>query len=326
MLPFVLMRIGTAALVLLVVSVLIFVGCEVLPGDIAQSVLGQYATEENLRTLRTALGLDEPAWLRYLVWLKGALLWDWGQSISTQTPVTVLLSERLSNTLLLTGTTTLLAVPLAVFLGVQMALGSGGAFDRACSATVLALSATPEFLIATIAVLILSVNLRWLPAVSFMGDSSDFVAIGRALFLPVLSLSLVIIAQIARLTRAIVVDVMRQPFIEMAILKGVPRGRVVCRHVLINAVGAIANVIALNIAYLVSGIAVVETVFAYPGVARLMVDAVMARDVPVIEACAMIFCATYVILILCADILSALADPRGQLRRSEGVPHAPSQR
>jgi peptide/nickel transport system permease protein len=221
-----------------------------------------------------------------------------------------MLSERLWNTGLLALVTTIVAVPLALFLGLLMAVGAGRTWDRSASIVVLGLSATPEFLIGSLAVLLFAVQLRWLPAVAYLSPGSGFSQTARALFLPVLTLVIVVTAQIARMTRAIIANLLTQPFVEMALLKGVPSRRIVGVHALINAVGPLANVVALNIAYLVSGVVVVETIFAYPGLAGLMINAVQARDLPVVQACALIFCAAYVIMILLADILAHLYDPR----------------
>jgi peptide/nickel transport system permease protein len=306
-------RLAIATLTLVTVSLLVFIGCEILPGDVAQVALGQFATPESIRTLREQFGLDRPAPARYLEWLFGIVHGNWGMSITTKVPVAQLLGERLANTAILTGATTIVAIPLALALGLLMALRAGSRFDRIASVVVLSLSATPEFLVATLAVLLFSVRLKWLPAVAQVTFGGTFASLARALVLPVATLSIVVAAQIARMTRATIVNLLDLPFIEMAMLKGVSRQRIVLVHALINVVGPIANIVALNIAYLVSGVVVVETIFAYPGMARLMVDAVQARDLPVVQACAMVFCFAYVVLILAADLLAVLFNPR--LRR-----------
>jgi len=298
-------------LLIWLVSVLIFVGCEVLPGDVAQVALGQSATAENVRALRTEFGLDRPALTRYADWLQGIVFHaDWGRSITTRTPVSAMLAERLSNTLLLAGVTTLIAVPLALLIGLTMAIRSGSNYDRAASVAILGLAATPEFLIGTIAVLVFAVKLHWLPSTSYLSEGSGLTATARAILLPVGTLVIIATAQIARMTRAIVGNVLALPYIEMARLKGLAGARVVLVHALRNAIGPLANVIALNVAYLVSGVVVVETIFAYPGLARLMADSVQARDLPVVQACAMIFCATYIMLIVAADIIAYACDPK----------------
>lgn len=311
---FLIQRLALAGLVLWLVSVLVFVGCEILPGDAAQLALGQYATPENVAALRVQMGLNQPAPERYFHWLVGMMHGDWGQSITTKAPVAPMLAERAGNTLRLAGITTLIAVPLSVALGLLMSLGSGGRWDRAGTIVVLGLSATPEFLIATLAVLFLAVKLHWFPAVSYLTPGAGAWATAKSLCLPVATLVIVVTAQIARMTRAIIGNLLSQPFAEMAMLKGASRWRIVSRHTLVMAVGPIANVVALNIAYLISGVVVVETIFAYPGLSRLMIDAVQARDMPIVQACAMLFSAAYVVLILLADILANAFDVRGKTR------------
>ncbi|PZU91064.1 MAG: ABC transporter permease [Chelatococcus sp.] len=315
MASFILWRLAATFVLLVVVSLLVFWACEILPGDVAQVALGQFATPENVRALRIEMGLDQPSFQRYLAWLAGALQGDWGRSMVTKAPVSALLSERVANTALLAGVTTLVAVPLAVTIGVVMAMWNGRTADRAGSVAILALSATPEFLLATLLVLLFAVHLGWLPAVAYLSGSAGWGQTARALLLPTASLVVVVTAQIARMTRAILGNILKQPYIEMAMLKGVPGRRVVARHALRNAVGPIANVVALNVAYLVSGIVVVETIFAYPGLARLMIDSVQSRDLPVVQACAIIFCATYVLLILLADVMARVFDPRSLAQR-----------
>ena len=315
MVHFIVWRLLATLLLLFIVSLLVFWACEILPGDVAQVALGQYATPENVQALRIEMGLNQPPLQRYLQWLVGAVQGDWGRSLVTKSPVSGLLSERVANTALLAGITTLIAVPLAIALGVVMAMWNGRALDRGASIVILALSATPEFLLATLLVLLFAVNLGWLPAVAYLSTGSSLGQTARALLLPTASLVVVVTAQIARMTRAILGNILTQAYIEMAILKGVPGRRVVARHALRNAVGPIANVVALNTAYLVSGIVVVETIFAYPGLARLMIDSVQSRDLPVVQACAMIFCATYVLLILLADVMARVFDPRALPQR-----------
>ncbi|KAA0911993.1 ABC transporter permease [Pusillimonas sp. ANT_WB101] len=310
MAKFLLSRTVLAVFVLWLVSVLVFVGCQILPGDVAQLALGQYATPEAVETLRTQMGLDQSPVVRYVQWFTGMLHGDWGHSLLTNVPVSSMLAERAGNTALLAGLTTLIAVPLSITLGLLLSLGTGKWADRFGSITVLALSATPEFLIATLAVLAFAVKLQWLPAISYLTPGSSLWATAQALFLPVMTLVVVVTAQIARMTRAIISNLLSQPFAEMAMLKGASRWSIVRKHALVMAVGPIANVVALNIAYLVSGVVVVETIFSYSGLARLMIDAVLARDMPVIQACAMLFSAVYVILILLSDTLATIFDVR----------------
>lgn len=310
MMKFLVGRLFLAVFVLWLVSILVFVGTQLLPGDVAQLALGQYATPESVATLRLQMGLDQPAAVRYWHWFSAMLQGDWGQSTASNMAVGKMITGRAANTAILAGVTVLVAVPLAIFLGLCMSLGTGKWLDRVASIMVLSLSAAPEFLIATLAVLFFAVKLQWLPAISYLTPGADFESTVKAMLLPVATLVIVVTAQIARMTRAIIVNLLSQPFAEMAMLKGVSRWNIVRKHALIMAVGPLANVVALNAAYLVSGVVVVETIFSYSGLARLMTDAVLARDMPVIQACAMLFSAVYVVLILLSDTLATVFDVR----------------
>jgi peptide/nickel transport system permease protein len=303
-------RIVLGIFTLWLVSVLVFAGTELLPGDVAEAVLGQSATPENVQALRLQLGLDKPAIMRYVHWLTGMFHLDFGMSLASQTPVSNLLAERLGRTLMLAGLAASVAVPLALTIGLMAAVYPGSAFDRVTSLATLCVSALPEFFLATVLVLVFAVKLHWLPAISYVVEFRSFGQLASSLAMPVVTLAAVIVAQMARMTRATVVNVLDAPYAEMAMLKGVPRYRIVLVHALRNAIGPIANVIALNLAYLVSGVVIVETIFAYPGLARLLVDAVASRDIPLIQACVFIFSAVYVLLMLAADILAIVGNPR----------------
>ncbi|MER9196889.1 ABC transporter permease [Mesorhizobium australicum] len=297
-------------LTLLLVSFLVFAGSELLPGDVAQAVLGQHATPESLQELRIQLGLDRPAPLRYLSWLAGVIHLDFGVSLASQVPVRTLITERLGHTLILAGLSAAVAVPIAFAIGLGAAIRPTGVFDRVSSIAALCVSALPEFFLGTLLVLIFAVHLRWLPAIAYVTEFRSFGQMVTSLAMPVATLAAVIVSQMARMIRATVVSVLSLPYVEMAVLKGVSYRRIILVHALRNAVGPIANVVALNLAYLVSGIVVVETVFVYPGLARLLVDAVSSRDFPVIQACVLIFCAVYIGLMLLADIAAIIGNPR----------------
>ncbi|MBS36171.1 MAG: ABC transporter permease [Thiotrichales bacterium] len=316
MLRMVLRRMGVGLVVLWVVSLVIFAGTEILPGDVAEIMLGMEATPESLKALRRELGLDRPAYARYFEWLGDMATADLGMSLAGRgnggggTTIEVLIGHRLNNTLLLGTIVAAISIPLAVVMGLLAAMFPSSLYDRVVTFGTLCLVAVPEFFIATMLVLIFAVYLRWLPAIAVMGDFESIWHMLRQLAMPILTLCFVMLAQIARMTRAAVLNVMSSPYIEMAILKGVPRKRIILRHALSNAIGPIANIIALNLAYLVSGVVIVETIFAFPGLAKLMVDGVQTRDMPLVQACGMIFCATYVVLILLADICSIVSNPR----------------
>ena len=303
-------RIGAAALTLLLVSIVIFAISSLLPGDAAQEALGQSATPEAVAALRAQLGLDQPAHIRYSSWLLGMLSGDPGQSLANNLPVAELIRTRLPKSLLLAGAAALVSVPIALLIGILSAMFRGSRLDRGLSLATLSIVAVPEFLVATIAVLIFAVQLQWLPALTFAPAGASFGEFVRAYAMPVMTLSFVIIAQMARMTRAAIIDQLSQPYIEMATLKGVRPSRLVLTHALPNAVGPIANAIALSLSYLLGGAIIVETIFNYPGIASLMVDAVTRRDIPLLQTCAMIFCCAYLALVLIADVCAIVSNPK----------------
>ena len=303
-------RIALALLSLLAVSVIVFSITAVLPGDAAQEQLGQDVTPEALAALRAKMGLDVPAPQRYARWLLGMVQGDPGRSATTQMPVAELVASRLPNSLLLAAVTALFSVPIALALGIASAVWRGSWFDRAASTSAVAVVSVPEFLVATLAVLVFAVKLRWLPALSFVNDIESIGQLLRAFAMPVLVLCCVIVAQMMRMTRAAVIDQLEAPYVEMVTLKGASPLRTVLAHALPNAIGPIANAVALSLSYLLGGVIIVETIFNYPGIAKLMVDGVTQRDIPLVQACAMLFCAGYLILVTTADVFGIVANPR----------------
>ncbi|MBY6142278.1 ABC transporter permease [Leisingera daeponensis] len=303
-------RLALGAVTLLAVSALMFVGIELLPGDLAQQILGQSATPQTLAAFRADLGLDQPAHLRYLDWLAAAAQGDFGNSMASRRPVADLLSTRLANTMFLACYAAVIAVPVAILLGLLSALWRNSLFDRSVNVGALGAISMPEFFVAYLLVLFLSTRLGWFPTLARIDEAASF---GDALyrsFLPALTLILVVIAHMMRMTRAAVINVLAAPYIEMAQLKGVPRWRVIVKHALPNALAPIINVVALNLAYLIVGVVVVEVVFSYPGLGQLLVDAVASRDFPVVQAVGLFFAGTYITLNVLADILSILSNPR----------------
>ncbi|WP_118182717.1 ABC transporter permease [Paraburkholderia phosphatilytica] len=303
-------RIAVTALTLVIVSIIIFVITNLLPGDAAQAALGQSATAETVAALRQQFGLDQPAWLRYVHWLVALLHGNFGMSLSNNLPVTELIAGRLPNSLTLAAITTAVSVPIAVSAGIIAAVNRESIVDRIVSLGTLSLVATPEFLIATIAVYVLAVKLHWLSALSYGGEIDSLHDFLRAYAMPVVTLCAVVIAQMARMTRAAVIEQLSSSYVEMAMLKGASPARVVLRHALPNAIGPIANAIALSLSYLLGGVIVVETIFNYPGLARLMVDAVSNRDFPLVQACTLLFCLGYLMLVLMADLCAIISNPR----------------
>ena len=306
----VIQRIIIGIITLWVVSVMVFIGTSILPGDVAEIVLGQTATPESLAAYRAERGLDAPLYMQYLSWLGGMFSGDLGTSKAGGASISSLISGRFGNTMFLAGIVAIIAVPLSVALGLLAAMYPGTWIDRMLTFGTLSLISVPEFFIATFMVLILAVKLHWLPAIAHVAPEDSFLEMMRGMAMPLITLIIVVAAQMIRMTRAGILNVMNSPYIEMAILKGVKRRRIILRHAFFNAIGPIVNVIALNLAYLVSGVVIVETIFAYPGLAKLMIDGVQTRDLPLVQACAMIFCGTYVILIILADVAAILSNPR----------------
>ncbi|MBV8593826.1 MAG: ABC transporter permease [Caulobacteraceae bacterium] len=297
-------------LTLLAASALIFIGTEILPGDLASAILQNQATPENLAKLRLDLGLDKPAIIRYVEWLIGAARGDFGHSLANGRDVLEEVAPRFANTMFLAAYAAVVAVPLAIGLGLAAAIRQGGIFDRTVNLLTLMTISVPEYFLAYLLIKYVSVELGWFPSLANVSSDTSFLERLYYAFLPMLTLVLVIVAHMMRMTRASVLAVMASPYIEMAILKGLTKSRIVLRHALPNALAPIISVIALNLAYLIVGVVVVETVFVYPGLGQLMVDEVAKHDVPVVQACGLIFAATFIVLNMIADILSILSNPR----------------
>jgi peptide/nickel transport system permease protein len=310
MLRFILIRLALGLLSLVAVSVLIFAATEILPGDVASAVLGQGATPETLAAFRTELGLDRPAYIRYFEWAGGAIQGDFGQALTNKREILPELMKKFKNTLFLAGVAALIAVPISVGLGIIAAINEGKWQDRWSNIVSLATISVPEFFIAYVLILVFAVQLRWFPSLATVFDS---MGLGERLYkivLPAITLTMLVAAHMLRMTRSSVLAIMSQPYIEMAFLKGMPRSRVILKHALPNAAAPIISVIALNLAYLIVGVVVIEVVFVYPGVGQYMVDGVTKRDLPVVQACGLLFAATFIILNTVADVLAIIANPR----------------
>jgi peptide/nickel transport system permease protein len=303
-------RAGTALFILLLVSAVVFSLSSLLPGDAAQQLLGQSATPEALAALRESLGLDKPGYVRYVTWLKGLLIGDPGVSLANNMPVAELVAERLPRSLVLAGIAALVSVPIALTLGILSAMYGGSRLDRVLNFTTLCMVAIPEFLVATVLVLIFAVKLGWVSSLSYAPPGASLGQFLSAYALPVVTLFFVLVAQMARMSRAAVLDQLSEPYVEMAVLKGASLPRVVLRHALPNAIGPIANAVALSMSYLLGGVVIVEVIFNYPGIASLMVDSVANRDMPLLQTCAMIFCAAYLLLVLIADVCAIVSNPK----------------
>ena len=311
-------RLMLGVLTLFVVSIVIFSSISLLPGDFTQSVLGQSATTETVAAFRKELGLDRPAPIRYLDWIVNISSGDLGTSFSGRSAsgidrsrsVVSLIAPRLWNTLFLASITAIIAVPLSLLLGMATALFRNSIFDRAVNATTLTTISMPEFFLAYILILFLASLNPVFPSLSSIDSGMNFSEKLYRSALPAITLTLVIVAHMMRMTRAAIINLLASPYVEMARLKGASPLKVIVYHILPNAWAPIVTVIAFNLAYLVVGVVVVEVVFVYPGIGQLMVDAVTSRDIPVVQACALIFAATYILLNLTADIISIITNPR----------------
>lgn len=303
-------RLALGLLTLFVVSLIIFLSVQMLPGDITQAILGQGATPETVAAFRRELGLDVPAYLRYLHWLGAIVQGDLGHSLASKRDIAELIEGRLGNTLFLAGFAAIIAVPLAVTLGLLAALYRNSWFDRGINLVTLSSISFPEFFIAYALIFLFAVHWDWFPSIV---NVTPEMALDERLYrciLPAVTLTMVTTAHMMRMTRAAIINLMASPYIEMARLKGLSRSRIIVRHALPNALSPIINVIAINLAYLVVGVVLVEVVFVYPGLGQLMVDSVSKRDIPVVQAACLIFAVTYIMLNLLADILSIVSNPR----------------
>ena len=309
-LKLVVQRLALGLLLLFLVSILIFVGTLILPGDVAQSILGQSATPEALANLRKELGLNEPALSRYFSWLGGVLHGDLGTALTSGQDIASSLGRRLSNTLFLAFWAAVISVPLAIFLGLLAVRYRDRWPDKLISAATLTSISIPEFLIGYVLMYFIGVKLRWAPTVATIHDGMSLGEKLNTIALPVAVLTLVVLAHMMRMTRAAILNVMQSAYIETAELKGLSMFKIIWRHAFPNSIAPVVNVVMLNLAYLVVGVVVVEVVFVYPGMGQYLVDHVAKRDVPVVQACGLIFAAVYIGLNMVADIVAIVTNPR----------------
>lgn len=310
MIKLVAQRLALGILTLFAASLLIFGGTEILPGDLASAILQTNATPESLAAMRKELGLDRSATTRYVEWLSGTAHGDLGRSLANKRSVAEEIAPRLKNTIFLAVYAAVIAVPLAVGLGLLAAINQGSLYDRLVNVVTLMTISVPEYFLAYILIKYLAVRWGLFPSLANVTPDTPLLERITLTFLPMVTLVLVITAHMMRMTRASVLSVMASPYIEMALLKGLPKWRIVVQHAFPNALAPIINVIALNIAYLVVGVVIVEAVFVYPGLGQLMVDAVSKHDVPVVQACGLIFAAAFILLNMSADILAIMSNPR----------------
>ena len=303
-------RVLTGLVVLWAISALIFAGTQILPGDVATAMLGQQATPEAVEGIRKELGLERPPVVRYIAWLGGVLHGDLGRSTSNRQDIATSIAPRLANTMFLASIAATIAVPLAILLGVIAARFAGTLADRVINIVTLGAISLPEFFAGYLLIAFFSITLGWFPSGSTVSDGMGLWQRLSAIALPTATLVIAVLGHMMRMTRAALLNVMSAPYIETAELKGLSPWRVIWKHALPNALSPIINVVALNMAYLVVGVVVVEVIFVYPGMGQYMVDHVAKRDVPVVQACGLIFAAVYILLNLIADMAAVIANPR----------------
>ena len=303
-------RLLLVALVMAIVSVLIFGVVQILPGDVAVMILGTSATPADLAALRVKLGLERSAPLRYLDWIGGTLRGDWGTSLLYQVPVRPLVFERLGRSAVLAVLALAVAVPLAIGLGVVSALRRNRFLDQVVGLVTLVAVSLPEFISGTVLILVLAFYFAIFPPSSLIDPRVSLWSAAPSLVLPTLTLVLALLAHMTRMTRASMIEVLEKPYIRAARLKGLSPRIVILRHALRNALLPTVGIVAINVGFLLGGIVVVESVFAYPGLGRLMVDAVNHRDVPVIQMAALVIALAYALANLAADVVYAYLDPR----------------
>lgn len=318
MLRFIARRLLLSVVTLFIVSLVVFMGVELLPGDLATAFLGREATPTRLASLRVELGLDRPAPERYLNWLGDAIQGDLGVSLARKEPISELIGLRLRNTLLLGLTAGLVGLPLALVLGIIAGLTRDRKPDLWISTVALVLMTLPEFVTATFLILLFAITWSIFPAVTIVPADAPIKEMLPNIVLPVVALTFVMVAHNLRMVRTNVIDVMTSDFVQMATLKGVPRARVVLRHALPNALLPTINLVALYIAWLVSGVVIIEQVFNYPGIGTMMIQAVHDRDIPLVQGIVLVIAGGYVVLNLGADILTMVLNPRLRSMRVRG--------
>jgi peptide/nickel transport system permease protein len=309
---YVLKRLGLTAITLVLVSFAVFAAAEVLPGDVGRTILGPYASQQQVDQLNHELGADEPLVKRYFTWAGNFVRGDWGTSPIQNVAVRPLVLDRLKNSLILGGFALLLIVPFSVALGVFAALNYGKALDRAISIAGLSFVALPEFVVGVVVIVVFAVQLGWLPVSSQVPEANP-VDIVRQCLLPSIPLMFVLFGYISRMARAGTIEALRSNYTRTAVLKGLPRRHIIVRHVLRNALLPTIAVVSVQVGYLVGGLVVVETLFNYPGIGQLILNAATGHDLPTLEASVLMIALIYTVANFAADVLSAFLNPRVRL-------------
>jgi len=309
-------RFVLALITLLIISIIIFLGVEALPGDAAEAYLGQSATPESLRALRDEFGLDTPAHERYLKWLGDMLKGDLGDSMARRKPVSEIIGNQFRNTVVLAAAAAIVGIPLAIVLGVFAGLTRDKWPDILVSLVAILGMTLPGFVTATVLIYVFSIRLEWFPAIAMVATDAPVSEILPNIVLPIITLTFIMVAHILRLVRTNMIEVLVSNYVQMARLKGVPAMRIVFLHALPNAMLPSINVIALTLAWLLGGVAIIETVFNYPGIGKLLINAIGDRDLALVQGIAIILAGIYIGVNLIADLLALVLNPR--LRTSRG--------
>ena len=310
MLSMLLRRLSLGFITVILVSIIIFTGVEFLPGDACTAFLEREAQGKLLENCRRDLDLNRPALDRYVDWASSAMVGDLGVSVNGQQSIAELVGNRMNNSLLLAFCALIVGVPLAIFLGVITALWRDKPIDLFFSTAAIFAMTIPEFVSSTVLILVFSVWLGWLPGIVLTSANASAAEFFPEIILPVIVVAMVMTAHILRMVRTSVIDVLASDYVRMATLKGVPYWQIVFHHVLPNALLPAINVVALTIAWLLGGVVVIEVVFNYPGLGRMMIDSISDRDLPVVQAIALILATVYVSVNLTADLLTMIANPR----------------
>ncbi len=309
-------RLMLAVVTLFIISLIIFIGVEALPGDTATAYLGQSATPESLAALRERFGLNAPAYERYLNWLGDALRGDLGESYARRKPVSEMIGYRFRNTVVLSVAATLVGVPLAIVLGILAGLTRDKWPDVMVSSVSIFGMTLPGFVTATVLIFVFAIRLEWFPAITIVSTDAPVSELLPTIVLPIITLTIIMVAHILRLVRTNMIDVMNSDYVQMAQLKGVPSRRIVFGHALPNAMLPTINIVALTIIWLLGGVAIIETVFNFPGIGRLMVNAIGDRDLVLVQGIALILAVVVIAVNLIADLLTLVLNPR--LRTARG--------
>ncbi|MDC1125886.1 ABC transporter permease [Candidatus Pelagibacter sp.] len=303
-------RIGLGLITLFIVSLITFIGVEVLPGDACTAYLEREAFGAQLEACIKRLGLDIPSYERYISWAYNAMQGNFGYSLSGQMPITEVLGPRVKNSLILASAAIIIGIPMALILGIITALWRDKFPDIIISTIAIFSMTIPEFISATLLILVVAIWLEWLPGIVIVSTDATFLELLPNIILPVIAIAMIMTAHMARMVRSSVIQVMASDYVQMAILKGVPYWKMVFKHVLPNALLPAINVVALTIAWLLGGVVVTEVVFNYPGLGRLVIESISNRDLPVVQALAIILASIYVSINLIADLMTLMLNPR----------------